>query len=57
MDIPETELKEITVQCTTPGCENFGVLLDVLVSYDAPVVICGPCGEWILAPDPEEESE
>ncbi|MGF3055602.1 hypothetical protein [Microbacterium sp. YY-01] len=51
----EPNLIEVEVTCTCPGCPNEGAVLVVLVNADCPAVMCGPCGEWIIAPPAEPE--
>lgn len=39
-----------TVHCTTPGCINEGVGIEVADDPDG-AVQCGPCEQWIIAPN------
>lgn len=46
----DSDLAEITVSCSDPDCDNYGIELLVLVDPIHPAVQCGPCGGWIVAP-------
>lgn len=57
-EIHDVHLTTMQVTCTTEGCENEGADLIVTVNADAPVVQCGPCGQWIVPPpEPQEETD
>lgn len=43
----DTKMVDLTVTCTTEGCENSGIPLNLLVPEDNKLVICGPCGRVI----------
>ena len=44
---PEILITEVTVTCTTEGCENQNTPIAISASGESPVIICGPCGHPI----------
>jgi hypothetical protein len=36
------------VTCHTEGCENKGITLRVMGDAATPIVLCGPCREYII---------
>lgn len=46
--LPEINLIDVTVACSTVGCVNQGIELEVPVNADNPIVRCGPCGAWLM---------
>lgn len=53
----------MNVTCTTPGCENEGIALEIAdhwqdldgTLHPVTVVQCGPCRQWIIPPPTEGE--
>ncbi len=51
----------MNVTCTTPGCENEGIALEIAdhwqdldgTLHPVTVVQCGPCRQWIIPPPTE----
>ena len=37
-----------TVECTTQGCENENIIIEVTAAATDPNVQCGPCGRMIV---------
>jgi hypothetical protein len=47
VEVDPSSLKEISVVCTTPSCENKDISIDILIVAGGNVM-CGPCGEIIF---------
>lgn len=42
--------------CRTFGCENFGEPIEV-PNHPSVTLLCGVCGEWVIHPSLEEDSQ
>ncbi len=47
VEVDPSSLKEISVVCTTSGCENKDIPIDILIVAGGNAM-CGPCGEIIF---------